>query len=88
MQIVCCAIQRVDYPEMIGLALRAGFLCLNSMVRIVLVDDFDNGFFSGDIRRANEIVTAFHFNSQLIALVEISSQYGTGATRRHYRYVE
>ena len=37
------------------------------------MNNLDDSGFGGEIRRANEIVVALLFNSQLVTLVEISS---------------
>jgi len=69
-QVICCAVEGVDNPEMIRFTLATRFLRLNGVVRVVFVNNLDDGGFGGEIRRANEIVMAFLFNSQLVAFVE------------------
>ena len=58
------------------------------MLGIMLVDDVDDSSLCSEVGRTDEIVMTFLFNGELVALFKISSQDGTCAPRRHYRYVQ
>ena len=90
MQVIGRAVERVDYPDCIRIlvAQRPRLLGEYRVLRIVLVDDIDDGAFGGAVRLADVIVTALLLHLELLELHHVADERAAGATRGHYRYVE
>jgi hypothetical protein len=58
MQVVCCAVERIDDPDGVGFAARAGFLGQDGVVRIMLVNGLDDRALGVQIGVTDVIVAA------------------------------
>ena len=74
MQVIGRAIERIDNPDGVGLALCAAFLGEYGMIRIMLEDAIDDGFFSRVIGIADEVVVPFLLDFQLVEVDHFSDQ--------------
>lgn len=78
MQEIRCAIERVDDPDRVALALTSAFLRQEGVVGVALADDLDDLGLSRMIDFADEIVAPFRCNRQGFEAVEAADNDFTG----------
>jgi preprotein translocase subunit SecF len=82
------AVERVDDPDGVRVAARAGFLGEDGVIRIMFVYGLDDFPFGGTIRLADVIVAALHLDLQAVELDEVSHQGVAGAPRGHHGHIQ
>lgn len=88
MQVIGSAIERVDHPDMVGVALLAAFFGKNGVIWIMSFDGLDDRAFCGSIRIADEIVAALFLDAHFFDLVDVADERIPTATSGHDGHIE
>ena len=88
MQVIRRAIEGVNDPEMVGLALRTGFLGQDGVIGVVLEDAVDYCLLGRAIGVANVVVMPFLLDLELLEAGHFSNERRASATRRHYGHIK
>ena len=57
------------------------------MIRVVLLDDFDDGVFRGAVRLADEIVVTFPLDLDLVETIQVAQEDTAPASRGHHGHI-
>ncbi len=82
-QVVGRSIERIDDPQIVGVALLAAFLSENGVLGIVSLNHGYDRFLGIAVCFADEIVAALYLNLELFEFVEIAEKCVSSAPRSH-----